>query len=383
MILKDIAYSGAASGSGVTTELMDSITEDPTVFYNISEPHSLYPYRDTGGYHYNDERAILNSLFTRFDDSYNITFISSDIYIDKNSKLVLDALNKKSSINIISFPWFFLSEYYITSKTPYLTLKDDISIPIKRHAICLTGVSKMSRNYILTELSSYENLLYSSMLFDKQKEIEYIVHDIELRDDDFQVIGIEAESKEPFTFVMSPDERSEQFLFQYNSNRYFKPDPSIFKHYSGHHETSTRGITVDKQVPIEFLESAVYIGCETQTVDACIMTEKTIKAFFYEKPFLVHSVKGYYEWLTSNGFVLYDELFNYSFDKEEDMKRIKMFVDECKRILDMKLTDLIHIISTLKDKLKHNNDLCRKINNKIYGNGTKIESILNYSLEKR
>ena len=113
------------------------------------------------------------------------------------------------------------------------------------------------------------------------------------------------------------------------------------------------------------------------------MTEKTIKAFFYEKPFLVHSVKGYYEWLTSNGFVLYDELFNYSFDKEEDMKRIKMFVDECKRILDMKLTDLIYIISTLKDKLKHNNDLCRKINNKIYGNGTKIESILNYSLEKR
>ena len=60
-----------------------------------------------------------------------------------------------------------------------------------------------------------------------------------------------------------------------------------------------------------------------------------------------------------------------------------MFVDECKRILDMKLTDLIYIISTLKDKLKHNNDLCRKINNKLYGNGTKIESILNYSLEKR
>ena len=32
MIFKDIAYSGAASGSGVTTELMDSITKDPIVF---------------------------------------------------------------------------------------------------------------------------------------------------------------------------------------------------------------------------------------------------------------------------------------------------------------------------------------------------------------
>ena len=84
MIFKDIAYSGAASGSGVTTELMDSITEDPIVFYNISEPHSLYPYRDTGGYHYNDERAILNSLFTRFDDSYNITF-----YLAVDYKIIL------------------------------------------------------------------------------------------------------------------------------------------------------------------------------------------------------------------------------------------------------------------------------------------------------
>ena len=115
---------------------------------------------------------------------------------------------------------------------------------------------------------------------------------------------------------------------------------------------------------MSILESAVYFACESQTVAAGIVTEKTIKGLFYKKPFLIYSVKGYHKWLKDNGFELYDELFDYSFDDRDDMNRIQMYVKESRRILSIDLKELKKIIEQIKNKLEYNFNRCEEISKK-------------------
>lgn len=317
------------------------------VFYNYTEPHSLYPYIEDRGYHENSNRALLYNLYSNYKVG---TFVSSDIYIEQNSKLVLDSMGIKSEIKIISYPWYYLNQYFKPSKKYFLTLKD-IDIPVTKHAILFTGRPKMNRAYILSELCKEKNLLWSSVAAIKDLEYNYNkkVKEYILEDGKF-ILNVDNK-----TIIKGFDDRVSECYFV--EPRFFNYSPEIYLHKLREGDD----ILFDKHVPIEFLESAVYFACETQTVTAGIVTEKTIKGLFYKKPFLIHSVRGYHKWLNDNGFELYDELFDYSFDDKDDSNRIKMYVNECRRILNMDLRELKDKIEQMKSKIEYNYNRCEEI----------------------
>jgi len=82
------------------------------------------------------------------------------------------------------------------------------------------------------------------------------------------------------------------------------------------------------------------------TVDHCWITEKTVEPILAQKPFLILGAPGIHEKLTDMGFYLYDDIFDYSFDKEKDItKRIDGITDNLKRLEGQSLNLLYRKIS--------------------------------------
>jgi hypothetical protein len=103
--------------------------------------------------------------------------------------------------------------------------------------------------------------------------------------------------------------------------------------------------------PKEFFESFVSIIAET-TVELIFLTEKTATAILYKQPFLVQGAPKFHQFLKSLGFQLYTEVFDYSFDNEEDLEiRTQMIIDNLNKI---KNYDLNNSYIELKSKLDSN-----------------------------
>lgn len=103
--------------------------------------------------------------------------------------------------------------------------------------------------------------------------------------------------------------------------------------------------------PEEFFESFVSIIAET-TVDLIFLTEKTATAILYKQPFLVLGAPKFHEFLKSLGFELYTEIFDYSFDNEQNLeKRTQMIIDN---LNDIKDSNLYNLHTVLKPKLDKN-----------------------------
>lgn len=103
--------------------------------------------------------------------------------------------------------------------------------------------------------------------------------------------------------------------------------------------------------PEEFFESFVSIIAET-TTELIFLTEKTATAILYKQPFLVQGAPKFHQFLKSLGFQLYTEVFDYSFDDEEDLEiRTRMIVDNLNKI---KNYDLNNSYIEIKSKLDSN-----------------------------
>lgn len=125
-----------------------------------------------------------------------------------------------------------------------------------------------------------------------------------------------------------------------------------------------------------------YFNCFAQLVseateEATFVTEKTATPLFLKKPFLVASVVGYHKFLQNLGFVLYDEIFDYSFDNIEDRtiryeSLLQNFV-KLNNIKPQELTELYHMIS---EKLEYNRlRIVEVAKNYLYTSPTMAETI--------
>lgn len=116
---------------------------------------------------------------------------------------------------------------------------------------------------------------------------------------------------------------------------------------------------VDQQhiIPKEFNDAFIILVTETY-VDQIFITEKTWQPILVEKPFLVYSAQHFYKSLTQQGFELYDEIFDYSFDQEPDnSKRAELICQELIKIKDLNLEELHNKIKhklTKNKKIAHN-----------------------------
>lgn len=83
----------------------------------------------------------------------------------------------------------------------------------------------------------------------------------------------------------------------------------------------------------------------------------------FGKPFLVFGPVGFHEMLSVEyGFQLYDEIFDYSFDKEPDLDiRCNMLLQNVKRVYNLSTDELQELHNKVLPKLLFNSQLAKKL----------------------
>jgi len=105
-------------------------------------------------------------------------------------------------------------------------------------------------------------------------------------------------------------------------------------------------------------DSLIDIGIETNSESVYstkFITEKTWKSYLFGKVGFQYNYSGYYSDLKTFGFELYDEIFDYSFDKIENPKiRFKEYCKEIKRISEISIKELTEKIISIEKKILSN-----------------------------
>jgi hypothetical protein len=87
------------------------------------------------------------------------------------------------------------------------------------------------------------------------------------------------------------------------------------------------------------------------------ISEKTVKPLALKKPFVVMGAVGFNTYLKRLGFELYDEIIDYGFDNEPDLKkRAEMYVSNIKTV--SKIENLQEVYEMLLPKINHNFNKC-------------------------
>lgn len=117
-------------------------------------------------------------------------------------------------------------------------------------------------------------------------------------------------------------------------------------------------------IPPEYHQSFLHvIGEATNTVP--FITEKTCLPILYKKPWVIIADPGFHQKLVDLGFELYDEIIDYSFDKNPNLtERAKAIADNVKRISEQNLEELYKLV---RPKAERNyNNYMRIINDPNY-----------------
>jgi len=352
--------------------------------YNLNEPSSLYPL--LGDIEHDQHSSGFQSLFyhiSKLKDK-NIHIICPDIKCFENFNTIKQKIKSTrsgrfdSEITLYCYPWCFLNQYFLNEI--YELEHNDFEI--KYNAIFLSGAKKMCRLHVIKELFEYDNFIYSNMgWIDKS----YRRNSMRMIDYTFNNDGFEL-NIEGSLFKTTGDFSVGSLKYDcngFNSDEYIYYPPSKSEYKYIDKIDFTKPHCLYELVPDEFLKSAISLFCETQTVLTSHLTEKTIKNLYYKKPFLGFACKGYYKFLVDNGFELYDELFDYSFDNFEYKNRLNAFIDESKKILEIGLPELMNKISKIKEKIEHNYQNCKKISNNFSDlHNLKMEQRIDYIFKK-
>jgi len=112
-------------------------------------------------------------------------------------------------------------------------------------------------------------------------------------------------------------------------------------------------------LPEEFNQSLFHFVNES-SYEIPMFSEKVSKPILNFKPFLTLGCKDFNKFLQDFGFLLYDEIFDYSYDSVEDVElRSKMFVENIKKVST--ITDFYQYYKILKPKIIYNYTIFLKI----------------------
>jgi hypothetical protein len=133
-----------------------------------------------------------------------------------------------------------------------------------------------------------------------------------------------------------------------------------FKHWTPEQLLLDQGLDVrfnQETMPNEFNHSFMQLVTESDDTDV-FFSEKTATPMLLNKPFLVATCAGFHKELKKQGFELYDELFDYSFDDEPDMHiRYDKLVENIKPYIGLNQTQLKEQYNKVADKITHNRNL--------------------------
>lgn len=138
---------------------------------------------------------------------------------------------------------------------------------------------------------------------------------------------------------------STEYKFRWFQQRKITVDYPI--DYNGH-------ISAYKLIP-QYHDCFLDAGSESSS-NSFFITEKTIKPILWLKPFVIHGCCNFNKFLKHDmGFELFEEFIDYSFDDEDDLElRTRMYVEQIKRISEIKIEDLNSLYKKIYPKLEYN-----------------------------
>lgn len=111
----------------------------------------------------------------------------------------------------------------------------------------------------------------------------------------------------------------------------------------------------DYGVPKEYFLGLIDIVTEGSCEMSTHFSEKSYKPLFYKKPFISIAGPYWYETFKKHGFELYDEIFDYGFDLNENRDdRINDILMQIRDLNLLKYEDLLNLSEKLKPKIEHN-----------------------------
>ena len=319
-MIYDLA-SPAARMNGSVESFLDNVDDGDTILDRSEADTTIFNYLN------NKKKKIL--------------FINGDIDIQRfNIDFEAD-----------SDPWHYIQEkVHIDQK--YTDAMKKLHCGYTYNAIFLGGEPRLSRILTMNELHSYKSFIYSNFNpfgFHNNKNNVCKPLKIEWYDDNHikWKIPITPESlaNQAFKITSKGFDSTEQKLLT-EEWHYFKEDDG---------EQSTGLLSY---APSEYWESIIDLVGEAYTIGSSL-TEKTFKPLYWKKPFIIIGGPGIHTFLKDNGFELYDEIFDYSFDNEPFRVRWKSIMGQMKNILDMKITDLEKKINY--SKLEHNYEMIKDV----------------------
>jgi hypothetical protein len=133
-------------------------------------------------------------------------------------------------------------------------------------------------------------------------------------------------------------------LIDYGINSFLNPEKDKDDDGIGYHtypwyiHINNYDKTIHGEITVSYLNHDCAIELVTETTTNYIRyTEKTWRSIWNRHPFLILGGRGIHKYLHSLGFHLYEEIFDYSFDEEDDeQKRIMGIVKNLKTLKKIK-----------------------------------------------
>ena len=142
----------------------------------------------------------------------------------------------------------------------------------------------------------------------------------------------------------------ENYVWRYIFNNGFVPYTTINDNFEE---------TKNWQMPcIEYNESFIDLVSESISDPWLFLSEKTARPLLLGKPFLVVSTKGFHKFLESLGFVLYNEIFDYSFDIiDNEEERYNLLLQNIVKLRRTQIFEYDKIFKLIENKIKYNQQL--------------------------
>jgi hypothetical protein len=303
------------------------------IFLDLNEAGHYYPYSTTQLWKFNSLYHIYKNLHIK--NYKNTYFYNNDINLEHNHNQVKKLMQVNGSINVKNFPWYTVCRGFKRGEFVF----KDVNKEIIYNVIFMCGEQRLNRLMILNELHEYDNFAYSNR--NPRITDPFPITQLNfLADDNIQVNDIKTNSD-----VIAPN-----FVFRKGSWC-----TSIKKEL-----TDRKDINILGDMPEEYYHSGIELVGESYTDKGCCLTEKILRPLFYKKPFIVMASRGYHTFLEEEGFYLYTELFDYSFDRGSFKVRFNSLMFQIKQILELPIEDLKTKIDSIQYKLDFNHELIKQ-----------------------
>ena len=144
--------------------------------------------------------------------------------------------------------------------------------------------------------------------------------------------GALSKPRDKFVEFLNKNHRSQGWI-SYHERRQFVPSE---RHNKLSHQNKRRQVWhKPKEYWLTQWDLGIETGSQIETFVFPMVTEKTWIPLKIGKPFLMFGHSGMYKFLKENGFQLYNEIIDYSFDskKHKDSVRFSMFLDEINKLV--------------------------------------------------